>query len=94
MGRAKTIARTEVMGASNLATHEAVAASGAKTEHRWVTGGSNIRPSHYAAEAQGWIPFDQPFRVGDYNMMHPHDPSGGAEEVINCKCVEVFRVVD
>lgn len=94
MGRARTIARTEVVGASSMATHEAVAASGANVEHRWITGGSNIRETHLAAEAQGWIPFNEPFRVGDYLMMHPHDPSGGAEEVINCKCAEIFRVVD
>ena len=93
-GRARTIARTEVISASNTATHEAVRQSGAKVEHKWLTGGSNIRDTHIAAEAQGWIPFDQPFQVGDYRMMHPGDPSGGAEEVINCKCVEIFRTID
>jgi hypothetical protein len=93
-GRARMIARTEVISASNTATHESVRLSGAKTEHKWLTGGANIRDTHIAAEAQGWKPFDEPFRVGQYSMMHPGDPSGGAEEVINCKCVEIFRVVD
>lgn len=93
-GRARVIARTEVISASNTATHEAVRISGAKVQHKWLTGGANIRDTHIAAEAQGWIPFDQPFSVGAYSMMHPGDPSGGAEEVINCKCVEIFRVVD
>ena len=99
-GRARTIARTEVIGASNTATHEAVASSGAKTEKRWVTGGSNIRDTHLAAEAMGWIPFEDMFQVGGVRMKHPSDPNAQglpqavAAEVINCKCVEVFRVVD
>lgn len=101
MGRARTIARTEVIGASNTATHEAVASMaerGSNMMHRWVTGGSNIRDSHYAAEDIGWIPFDQPFLVpskfGVDSMMHPGDPSGSAENVINCKCIEVFQMLD
>lgn len=94
-GRARMIARTEVISASNTATHEAVRISGAKTEHKWLTGGLNIRDSHTRAEQQGWIPFDQPFRVGNYDMMHPGDSNVDApEEIINCKCVEIFRVVD
>jgi DNA-binding transcriptional MerR regulator len=100
IGRARTIARTEVIGASNVATHETVQQAvmmGSNIEKRWVTGGTNIRQSHKDAEAAGWIPFDQPFilakKGGIDKMMHPSDPSGSAENVINCKCVEVFRTV-
>lgn len=93
-GRATTIARTEVISASNQSTFEAVRSAGVKTEKKWITGGMNIRPTHRAAEAQGWIDFNDTFRVGDYNMKHPGDFTGGPEEVINCKCTLIFRVID
>lgn len=93
-GRARTIARTEVISASNQASYEAVKSTGLQVEKKWVTGGLNIRPTHLNAESQGWIPFDEKFKVGAYNMSHPGDPSGGAEEVINCKCVLIYRTID
>lgn len=99
-GRARTIARTEVMSASNTATHEAVKATGAKVEKSWITGGINIRDTHHQAEAQGWIGFEDWFRVGAVKMRHPQDPEAQgdaqaiASETINCKCVEIFRVID
>lgn len=93
--RARMIARTEVIGASNQSTFEAVKSSGVEIEKKWLTGGMNIRPSHKAAEAQGWVDFNEPFKVKSNNgvdtMMHPGDPSGSAENVINCKCVLIFR---
>lgn len=89
--RARMIARTEVIGASNQSTFEAVKSSGVEVEKKWLTGGTNIRPTHKAAEAQGWIDFNDTFKVGSYQMEHPGDPHGGAEEVINCKCVLIFR---
>jgi hypothetical protein len=93
--RARMIARTEVIGASNQSTFEAVKSSGVEIEKKWLTGGMNIRPSHKAAESQGWIDFNEPFKVKSDNgydtMMHPGDPSGSAGNVINCKCVLIFR---
>ena len=89
--RARMIARTEVIGASNQSTFEAVKSSGVEVEKKWLTGGMNIRPTHKAAEAQGWIDFNDTFKVGSHQMSHPGDPHGGAEEVINCKCVLIFR---
>lgn len=91
--RAQMIARTEVISASNIATHEATVNMGLDLEHKWLTGGLNVRDTHKQAEGQGWIPLDQKFRVGDAMMAHPGDPDGGANEVINCKCVEIFRGV-
>ncbi len=92
-GRATTIARTEVIGAANVATHQVASDIGDNLEKRWVTGGANVRATHIEAERMGWIPFNEPFIVGDYRMQHPGDPNGGAEEVINCKCVEVYRTI-
>ncbi len=95
--RARTIARTEVVGASENATYQAMAAENLNVEKLWTTGGENIRESHLAAEAEGWVPFDHVYRVasnsGFDEMKHPHDV-GSAENVVNCKCTLLFRVVD
>jgi hypothetical protein len=90
---ARVIARTEVISASNTSTYEAVKSTGVKVEKKWLTGGLNIRPTHRAAEAQGWIPFDEKFTVGAAQMSHPGDPSvkNHPEEICNCKCVLIFR---
>ena len=98
IGRATTIARTEVVGAANVATHMVAKEIGDNLEKRWVTGGLKIRDSHYAAEDIGWIPFNEPFLVpnnsGGYDeMQHPHDITGSPENIINCKCVEVYRTI-
>lgn len=92
MGRARTIARTEVISASNIASFEAMRGENQKVEKRWITGGANIRDSHINAEQEGWIPMDEKFL--STNMMHPGDPDGEAAEVINCKCTLVYRYVD
>lgn len=89
--RSRTIARTEVVGSSSFANHAAAESLGLDLEHAWITGGKNIRPSHVDAQNQGWKPMSEGWTVGGNLMMHPHDPNGGANEVINCKCVEIFR---
>lgn len=93
-GRAQLIARTEVIGASNMSTYEAASQSGVKLMKKWSTGGRNIRETHKAAARVGYIPMDQDFTVGNYHMAHPGDPRGGASEVCNCKCILIYRVAD
>jgi hypothetical protein len=56
---------------------------------KWQRSGKREpRLSHYAAHGQV-VPTDQPFQIGAINMMHPHDPSAPAREVINCGCTIV-----
>jgi hypothetical protein len=93
-GRATTIARTEVIGASNTASYVSAKSTDLELEKAWITGGANIRDTHYAAEAQGWIAMDEKFDVGSYQMEYPGDPTGGPEEVINCKCTVIYRTKD
>ena len=92
-GRARTIARTEVISASNQASYESVKTTALQLEKKWVTGGVNIRDTHIAAQAQGWIKRDEQFRVGGYTAQHPGDNSLGVEERANCKCVLIYRTV-
>jgi hypothetical protein len=84
--RAETIARTEVNGAYNAGTFQSNEALGeyGPVEKYWVaTFDTRTRPSHLAADSQT-VPFDHPFDVGGSSLLYPHDPSGLAEEVINC----------
>ena len=35
------------------------------------------------------IPIGEPFVVMEEELMHPGDPAGSAENVINCQCIEL-----
>jgi hypothetical protein len=34
---------------------------------------------------------DEPFIVGESELMYPSDPEGPAEEVINCRCAVLYN---
>lgn len=59
-----------------------------KTRKTWNTRqDKRVRETH--AEVEGvTIPIEEPFQVGDYEMMVPHDSSMGAgiEELAGCRC--------
>lgn len=96
-GRARTVARTEVVGAYNGGLHDAFAMivendPGTEWVKRWLaTEDQRTRPDHVEADGQT-VPFGQPFIVGGFQMMHPHDPDAPAKEVINCRCVELLEI--
>ena len=89
--KAMRIVRTEGHGVQIRAAvdmqHRAKEA-GADIVKQWdATLDGNTRESH--ALLDGEIrDIDEPFSNG---MMHPSDPSGGAEEVINCRCTLLQR---
>jgi len=96
-GRARTVARTEVVGAYNGGLHDAfamIAANDPGTEYvkRWLaTEDARTRPDHVEADGQV-VPWGTPFIVGGFRMMHPHDPDAPAREVVNCRCVELMEI--
>lgn len=87
--RARTVARTEVVGAYNGGLNDAftmLVAADPDTEYvkRWLaTEDARTRPDHVEADGQT-VPFGSPFIVGGFQMMHPHDPGAPAKEVVNC----------
>jgi hypothetical protein len=95
--RARTVARTEVVGAYNGGLHDAfsmIVANDPETEwvKRWLaTEDARTRPDHVEADGQT-VAFGHPFTVGGFSMMHPHDPDAPAKEVINCRCVELLEI--
>lgn len=87
-GRAKLIARTEVLGATNFAAWRTFLA-GSIPFKRWVaTMDDRVRDSH--AEANGQLRgVSEAFDINGNAMMYPGDPDGPVSEVANCRCIMV-----
>jgi len=106
--RARTVARTEVVGAYNGGLYDAfsmIVDNDPDTDwvKRWLaTEDHRTRPDHREADGQV-VPFSQPFIiggeqdatgqiVGGFQMMYPHDPEGPPHEVINCRCTMLLEI--
>ena len=76
------IARTEVAQASGMAREEAMQVEGLEKE--WITSGDKlVRSSHTKFQGLGQKPLKFEY---DSGLKYPSDPSGPANEVINCRC--------
>lgn len=94
--RAKLIARTEMVIATNVAAMESSKTSDFMYEKKWIPATDNrTRPDHSEMLAKDWIPFDQNFIVGGNQMRQPGDSSqgAGADQICNCRCKVVFRIM-
>lgn len=95
--RARTVARTEVVGAYNGGLNDAFSMLvEGDTDTAWVkrwlaTEDQRTRPDHREADGQT-VPFSQPFTVGGFQMMHPHAIGAPAKEVVNCRCTMLLEV--
>lgn len=87
--RAETIARTEVIGSFNTAaqTYVGELGPGIVQTKQWVaTPDDRTRDSH--AEIDGeTVGLDETFSNG---LAYPGDPSGDADEVVNCRCTALY----
>lgn len=84
--RARTIARTEVIGNLNRAAMTAARSTGYDMIKEWMsTEDERTRPNHATADGQT-VPENEPFTVGGFPLDHPGDPAGPPQEVINCRC--------
>lgn len=82
--RSLRIAQTEMGAAANAGSMMGYRQSGVVEKKVWLTARDGlVRDSHYAAEADGAIGLQEKFSNG---LDHPHDMSGPAEEVVNCRC--------
>lgn len=81
--KALELAQTETGTIMNSSQFETMKELGAKRKSWGTMGDEVVRPSHTDCESQGPIPIKEPFANG---LMYPCDPSGGAEEVCNCRC--------
>jgi uncharacterized protein with gpF-like domain len=61
-------------------------------QKEWIaSGGERTRENHLLASGQT-VSIDEPFVVGGDYLMQPGDPSGSAEEIINCRCAVGYSV--
>ncbi len=90
--RSETIARTEVVAASNYGSHEAAKQSGLTLNKVWLAAhDSRTRPDHAEADGQE-VPIDEMFTVGGYEMEYP-GADGPASETVNCRCTQYYKRV-
>lgn len=92
--RSETIARTEVIAASNLGSVTAAKATGLTGLKKiWLaTMDNRTRETHALADGQE-IGIDDSFIVGGEKLKFPGDVSEGAtaDEIINCRCTLIYR---
>jgi hypothetical protein len=95
--RAKMIAQTEMITASNQASQYGIESTGLEYRKFWSTSGlKNIRDSHIFAEENHpkGISKNAMFDMGNGNFMRfVGDPQGVAAEVINCRCTTLYEVI-
>ena len=87
--RAKRIAQTELIGASNQGAFEAARSVDFPVVKQWLAGGPNVRDSH--AKVNGTrLKMDEKFVLygpkGVSHGLHPGDPELPASELVNCHC--------
>lgn len=80
--RAPKIARTESASMINGQQAKTYKEKGVK-QKRWI--GGSVRDTHIAVSGTT-IDINDSFSVGNDSLMYPGDPSGSAEETINCVC--------
>ncbi len=83
--RTDKIARTEIVGASNNGAHQAYIDSEIVITEIWIDSrDSLVRTSPHNHKIDGEeVALGKRFSNG---LLHPHDPSGAAGNVINCRC--------
>jgi uncharacterized protein with gpF-like domain len=98
--RARRIARTEVVGAANAASLINAKETDVPMVKIWLAvDDRRTRRSHRSVDNQT-VPLDTPFTVGTIEMMQPgvrKQPNGEltpANEVVNCRCVLGYRVIE
>lgn len=97
--RARTIARTEVIGAANAGGRDAAVNVAGILGHtpdqvvkEWLaTGGPRTRDTHIDAGGQTVLGLEVAFDVGGAALQYPGDPAGPPEEVINCRCTTLYH---
>ncbi len=97
--RAETIARTEthnaMMFAADVGARKVATDSGIIIKKKWIpVSDERTRVNHSTMASYPAIPMNADFIVGGVPMSRPGDPRGGADNVINCRCVLKYEVQD
>lgn len=93
--RGETIARTETVGATNYASLEEARSIAPQLLKSWTcTFSKDSRQAHMDADEEygaNPIPQNQPFIVDGEELDVPGDPSGSADNIINCECCVTYE---
>jgi len=94
--RARVIAQTELISASNMAADYAVQSTGFDNRKFWSTSHlEGVRTNHTLAEQEsiqrGGLKPTELFQ--STQMLYPGDPNGEASERINCRCSILYEIV-
>ena len=91
--RARRIAQTEILTASNKASQVGAIGAGANIKIWQCQPGrpKNERHTTYPGLHEQRRDMNQPYDVGGFPAMYPGDPWLPASECINCKCAEVYE---
>lgn len=85
--RARVIARSEAVSASNCGSIAFMRSTGEVADKRWLNHvDARTRESHLTAGGQT-VPIGAKFVVGGALLDHPGDPNGPPSETIQCRCV-------
>lgn len=91
--QAERIARTEILAASNWGQWKGAKETGFNMVKSWVPRlDSRVRTTHAAMVNHPDIPINDTFMVNGSEMLYPGDWNGGADNVVNCRCVVKYFV--
>lgn len=89
--RARVIALTEIVSASNAGSYAGAKSTGLKMNKEWLaTRDSRTRSSHMGVDGQT-VDIEEDFTVNGAKLAYPGDPRGPAGEVIQCRCTQVYN---
>ena len=91
--RARVIARTEIISASNKGSLEGARNTGIPLRKEWLaTFDNRTRDAHISADGQKVL-LDESFIVDGQSMQFPGDFTQGASagNVINCRCTQIYE---
>jgi SPP1 gp7 family putative phage head morphogenesis protein len=83
--RTERIARTESIASLNFGASATYKSSGIQKKEWLAVQDDRTRLEHDDADGQV-VGIDEPFVVGGEELMYPGDPTGSAENIINCRC--------
>jgi hypothetical protein len=83
--RSEAIARTESAGSMNFGSTATYKSAGVSQKSWLGVQDDREREAHLEVEGQ-IVGIDEPFSVDGEDLQYPGDPSGSAENVINCRC--------
>lgn len=90
--RAATVARTEIISASNAGALAEVRSVNPDASKEWMaTKDSRTREWHREADGETVL-LGGTFTVGGEELDFPGDPSGRPDNIINCRCTMAFHV--